>query len=190
MSQSNVTDLTTLRDYLCNFKPVAIGEIGLDFFIDNFDPIQQNALFIEQLKLAREFNLPVLLHSRRALDPVLKNLRKIKVNGGISHAFNGSREQAYELIKLGFKLGFGGTITYPRATRIRELATSLPLDSIVLETDAPDIQPAFINRGQPNKPEYLARIAQTLADLRGISLTTIAQATTENALRVLPKLNV
>ena len=178
-------DLEVLRDYLRDQQPVAVGEIGLDFFIEKYDQARQERFFVEQLKLAREFDLPVLLHTRRAQDTVLKHLRQIKVRGGISHAFSGSRQQADEFIRLGFKLGFGGAVTYPRATRLRELAATLPLSSIVLETDAPDIPPEFLVRGQPNKPEYLRRIAQTLAQLRGISLAELAQATTENALSVL-----
>ncbi|MDP2143699.1 MAG: TatD family hydrolase [Gallionella sp.] len=180
-------DLTELREYLVRPDTVAVGEIGLDFFIDHYDRAQQEYFFAEQLKLAQEFNLPVLLHIRRAQDIVLKHLRQHKVHG-IAHAFNGSRQQADEFIKLGFKLGFGGAMTYSRATRLREFAATLPLEAIVLETDAPDIPPDFLERGQPNKPEYIPRIAQTLAELRGMSIEEIAQATTENALEVLPKL--
>jgi TatD DNase family protein len=180
-------DLVALRDYLAQPDTVAIGEIGLDFFIDHYDRARQEYFFVEQLKLAQEFDLPVLLHIRRAQDIVLKHLRQQKVRG-IAHAFNGSRQQADEFIKLGFKLGFGGAMTYSRATRLRELAATLPLDSIVLETDAPDIPPDFLERGQPNKPEYIPRIAQTLAEFRGISIEEIARITTENVLSALPKL--
>lgn len=177
-------DIAILRDYLREHQPVAVGEIGMDFFIDNHDVMRQEYFFVEQLKLAREFDLPVLLHTRRAVDTVLKHLRQYKVTG-IAHAFSGSRQQADEFIRLGFKLGFGGAMTYPRASRIRELAATLPLSSIVLETDAPDIPPEFLERSQPNKPEYLPRIAQTLADLRGIPLEEIARITTENVLSTL-----
>ena len=189
-------DLDVLRGYLLEHRPVAIGEIGLDFFIEPHDRVRQEYFFAAQLKLAREFDLPVLLHIRRAQDTVLKHLRQFYGSGGpstplrtgIVHAFSGSRQQAEEFIGLGFKLGFGGAMTYPRATRLRELAATLPLDSIVLETDAPDIPPDFLERGAPNKPEYLPRIAQTLAELRGMTLEEIAAATTANALAVLPKL--
>jgi TatD DNase family protein len=181
-------DLQVLRDYLREGHPVAIGEIGLDFFIRHFDQARQEYFFVEQLKLAREFDLPVLLHIRRAQDTILKHLRQIKVRGGIAHAFNGSRQQAEEFIRLGFKLGFGGAMTHSRATRLRELAATLPLDSIVLETDAPDIPPDFLTRGEPNQPAYLPRIAGTLATLRNVPLEEIAQATTANALSILPKL--
>ncbi|HET7832574.1 MAG TPA: TatD family hydrolase [Gallionella sp.] len=185
---ANPNDLSVLREYLGLTGTVAVGEIGLDFFISNFDQARQEYFFAEQLKLAREYDLPVLLHIRRAQDTVLKHLRQIRARGGIAHAFNGSRQQADEFIRLGFKLGFGGAMTYSRATRLRELAATLSLDSIVLETDAPDIPPVFLESGQPNKPEYLPRIAQVLAELRGISLEEAAEATTANALAALPRL--
>jgi TatD DNase family protein len=182
------SDLDGLRNFLAQHKPVAVGEIGLDFFIKQYDQDTQEFFFVRQLELAREFDLPVLLHIRHAQDVVLKHLRQHRVRGGIAHAFNGSRQQADEFIKLGFKLGFGGAMTYSRATRLRELAATLPLECIVLETDAPDIPPDFLEKGTPNEPKYLPRIAQTLAELRGMALEEIAQATTENALSVLPTL--
>jgi TatD DNase family protein len=181
-------DLENLREFLKQHPAAAIGEIGLDFFIQHYNQVRQEYFFAEQLKLARDFDLPVLLHIRRAQDTILKHLRQIKVRGGIAHAFNGSRQQAEEFIKLGFKLGFGGAMTYSRATKLRELAATLPLDSIVLETDAPDIPPDFLERGLPNEPKYLPRIAQTLAELRGMSLEEVAKATTANSLSVLPKM--
>lgn len=181
-------DLVALREYLARPDAVAVGEIGLDFFIQHYDRARQEHFFVEQLKLAQEFDLPVLLHIRRAQDIVLKHLRQHRVRGGIAHAFNGSRQQAEEFIKLGFKLGFGGAMTYSRATWLREFAATLPPESIVLETDAPDIPPDFLERGEPNKPEYIPRIAQTLADLRNISIEEIARITTENVSSALPKL--
>ncbi len=190
VDDATADDLSVLHDYLAQPSTVAVGEIGLDFFIDHYDRARQEYFFIEQLKLAHEYGLPVLLHIRRAQDTILKCLRQHKVRNGIAHAFSGSRQQADEFIKLGFKLGFGGAMTYPRATRLRELAATLPLDSIVLETDAPDIPPDFLERGHPNKPEYLPRITQTLATLRGVSVEEIARITTQNASCVLPKLSV
>ncbi len=180
-------DIGTLREYLKDRQPVAVGEIGLDFYIEKYDQEKQEYYFTEQLKLAREFDLPVLLHIRRAQDTVLKHLRRTKVRGGIAHAFNGSAHQAEEFIRLGFKLGFGGAATYTRATRLHSLIRNLPLASIVLETDAPDMPPAFLERHQPNKPEYLPRIAEILAGLRGISPEALARSTSENALAVLDK---
>ena len=179
-------DLDVLRACLTQPGTVAVGEIGLDFFVEGYDRERQEFYFAEQLRLAREFDLPVLLHIRRAQDTILKHLRQHRVRGGIAHAFNGSRQQAEEFIRLGFRLGFGGAMTYERATRLRELAATLPLEAIVLETDAPDIPPSFLQNGAPNKPEYLPRIAQTLAELRGMPLEEIARITTENVLSVLP----
>lgn len=167
--------------------PVAIGEIGLDFFVPGVDVARQESVFAEQLRIARDFDLPVLLHVRRAVDAVLKQLRRFGVRGGIAHAFNGSRQQADEFIRLGFRLGFGGAMTFPRATRLRQLAASLPLEAIVLETDAPDIPPAWI-AGRRNQPGELPRIAAELAGLRGMDSDGAADATTQNALMLFPVL--
>lgn len=166
---------------------VAVGEIGLDFFVEGHDAARQEWFFAEQLKLARKYELPVLLHIRRAQDAVLKNLRRIAVPGGIAHAFNGSRQQADAFIRLGFRLGFGGALTYPRARRIREHAANLPMEAIVLETDGPDIPPEFAPRTR-NDPANLPRIATVLAELRGMALDELALRTTSNALAVMPRL--
>lgn len=180
-------DLDALRKALDEASPVAVGEIGLDFFVKEVDADRQEYYFCEQLKIARDHDLPVILHVRRAVDAVLKQLRRIKVRGGIAHAFNGSRQQADAFIGLGFKLGFGGAMTYDRALHLRELAGTLPLESIVLETDAPDISPAWL-AGQRNSPAALPRIAMELAALRGVALEEITTATTRNAMAVLPGL--
>ena len=181
-------DLTTLGLWLATENPVAVGEIGLDFYVDRSQEARQTHFFVEQLKQARRFDLPVLLHVRGAIDAVLKQLRQHKVRGGIAHAFNGSRQQAEEFIKLGFKLGFGGAMTYSGSRRIRELAATLPLTSLVLETDAPDIPPAWLHRGR-NAPAELAEIAQVLAELRGISRQEVTAVTSEAARHVLPGLS-
>ncbi|MBY0577831.1 MAG: TatD family hydrolase [Burkholderiales bacterium] len=165
-------------------EAVAVGEIGLDFFVEGYDRGKQLSYFESQLRLAQEFDLPVLLHIRRAQDAVLSCLRKTRVKGGIAHAFNGSLQQAQEFIKLGFKLGFGGAMTYDRASRIRFLAGNLPLEAIVLETDAPDMPPAFIGKAR-NSPEYLPKIAEVIAQLRKISVNEIMIATTANAVEIL-----
>lgn len=188
VAQAREEDLPALRQMLCGCPAIAVGEIGLDFFVAGGDEQRQQALFVEQLKLARELDLPVILHVRRAIDAVLKQLRIFKVTGGIAHAFNGSRQQADEFIKLGFKLGFGGAMTYPRALRIRELAATLPIEAIVLETDAPDIPPAWLE-GKRNAPAELPRIAAILAELRGITPQEVAQATAANAIAALPRLS-
>jgi len=172
--------LAELRAQIEAQRPVAIGEIGLDLFVKELDYASQEFFYVEQLKIARDYALPVLLHCRKANDELLKHLRRIRVRGGIAHAFNGSPQQADAFIKLGFKLGFGGAFTWPRANNLRRLAVDLPLDAIVLETDSPDIPPAWIGRGR-NAPGELPRIAQTLAELRGIDVAALAQATTRNA---------
>lgn len=177
-------DLLALRDLLAQPSTVAIGEIGLDFFIQPHDRTRQEFYFSIQLKLAREFDLPVLLHIRRAQDIVLKHLRQTRVRGGIAHAFSGSRQQAEAFIKLGFKLGFGGAMTHARAVRLRELAATLPPGSIVLETDAPDMTVAA-HRGERNSPEYLPDCLHALAEVRQEEPLNIARQTSQNALQVL-----
>ena len=173
-------------------KLVAIGEIGLDFFVSQSNQQEnreiQEYFFAEQLNIAKQFDLPVILHVRRAVDEVLKHLRRTKVRGGIAHAFNGSAQQAQEFIKLGFKLGFGGAMTYSRALKIRELAKNLPLEAIVLETDAPDIPPEWLGTKGRNAPQELVKIAQVLADLRGMPVSQIIEITSKNAVETLPNL--
>ncbi len=170
---------------------VAIGEIGLDFFIPMLcEPamrLKQDHFFREQLRLARDFELPVLMHVRRSQDQVLKHVRQIRPGGGIAHAFNGSFQQAQMYIDLGFKLGFGGAMTFTRALQIRRLATQLPLESIVLETDAPDISPAWIHPAR-NSPENLPAIGAALAELRAIETDAVRSATMNNAFAALPRL--
>lgn len=177
---------------------VAVGEIGLDYFVVGLDGPHQERLLREQLRLARRFDLPVLLHVRKSCDRVLKALREWPVAGGIAHAFNGSLQQAQAFIAMGFKLGFGGALTFERALHLRRLAVELPLDALVLETDAPDIPPQWLYRdraergdGRPqgrNSPAELPRIAQALAQLRGMQAGELALATTRNARAALPKL--
>lgn len=166
---------------------VAIGEIGLDHFVPGLDRARQLAFFEAQLALAAEFGLPVILHVRRAQDSILKALRRYRPPGGIAHAFNGSRQQADQFVALGFALGFGGAMSFERALRIRQLAASMPAEALVLETDAPDIPPAWLNGGR-NVPAALARLAEVLAGLRGETPAGIARQTGDNALRVLPRL--
>jgi TatD DNase family protein len=194
-------DLRRLDDALTAAKDdprlVTVGEIGLDYFVPGLDGPRQELFYREQLALARRHGLPVILHVRRSADQLLKHLRAGGV-GGIAHAFNGSAQQAQEFVKLGFKLGFGGTVTFERALQIRRLAAQLPLSAIVLETDSPDIPPHWLYRtaqqraaGEPqgrNEPGELPRIAQVVAQLRGIGVEELAQATRRNAIEALPKL--
>ncbi len=177
---------------------VAVGEIGLDFFVPGLDAERQAYFYRQQLQWARRFDLPVILHVRRSADHLLKGLREVPVQGGIAHAFNGSLQQARAFIALGFKLGFGGALTYERALQLRRLATELPLEALVLETDAPDMPPHWLYRTAAeraagaaqgrNTPAELPRIAQVLADLRGVPLADLARQTHTNALQALPRL--
>ncbi|MFJ9449487.1 MULTISPECIES: TatD family hydrolase [unclassified Herbaspirillum] len=189
------SDLLVLRNAieaaLSDKRFVAIGEIGLDFFVPALkEPAmreKQEYFYSEQLKLAREFDLPVLLHVRRSQDIILKYLRRIAVPGGIAHAFNGSFQQAETFIGLGFKLGFGGAMTFPRSLQIRRLAAEVSLEAVVLETDAPDISPAWLHP-QRNTPDQIPRIGQVLAELRGMDIADVAAATSANAHAVLSRL--
>lgn len=187
VARAEETDLERVEAELASGDAVAVGEIGLDGFVSEPDIALQERFYVEQLKLARRHDLPVILHVRRAVDLILKHLRRLEVRGGIAHAFNGSRQQADTLVALGFKLGFGGAMTFSGSTRIRKLATELPLESIVLETDAPDMSPTWA-QGTRNDPANLARYAEVLADLRGLSVEEVAQATTANARSVLRRL--
>ncbi len=207
-------DLQTLDQALANLKGdprlVAVGEIGLDFFVEELKTEalreKQEHFYYEQLKLAVKHELPVILHVRRSADRLLKYLRQIKKNrgddpfklGGIGHAFNGSEQQAQSFIELGFRLGFGGALTFDRALAIRKHAVDLPLSAIVMETDSPDIQPhwlyvnaqdrdAGISQAR-NEPMQLPRIAEELAHLREISADALCTAVWQNTLEALPKL--
>ncbi len=202
-------DLQALDEALARHRAdprlVAVGEIGLDYFVPELkqSPMRERQEFFyrAQLKLALKHGLPVMLHVRRSADKLLKHLRELAPVGGwrgIAHAFNGSEQQAGEFIKLGFKLGFGGTVTYEASRQIRRLAATLPLESLVLETDSPDIAPHWLYAtaaqraaGQPqgrNEPGELPRIAAVVAQLRGLTPEALAAATTDNALQAFPKL--
>ncbi|MDF0606575.1 TatD family hydrolase [Neisseriaceae bacterium TC5R-5] len=173
--------LAQLELALASGQAQVVGEIGLDFYLPQLDVKRQEVLFVEQLKLARKFGLPVVLHVRRSVDRVLKYLREQRIEQGIAHAFNGSQQQAEALIKQGFKLGFGGAMTYSGSRRIRALAASLPLSSLVLETDAPDIRPEFAQQ-VPNEPANLLHFIQLLAGLRGQAVTELQAALYRNSL--------
>ena len=181
-------DMDTLKTYLKTYEPVAVGEIGLDFFVTKDNKTIQEEIFVAQLKLANAFDLPVIMHVRHAIDDVLKNLRRYPVKGGIAHAFNGSMQQAEAFIEMGFKLGFGGAMTYKRATHIQALAKSLPIESIVLETDAPDIPPSWLGHQGRNTPGELHQIATFFAELRGMNLTSVIETSHQNTLDALPKI--
>ncbi|MEY3697822.1 MAG: hypothetical protein RL631_475 [Pseudomonadota bacterium] len=197
--QAQAQDLQTLDQQLrlhrSDKRLVAVGEIGLDGWVPGLDMATQQRFYTAQLQLARQHRLPVILHVRRSADLLLKGLRQTPVQGGIAHAFNGSLQQARQFIDLGFKLGFGGALTYERALQLRRLATELPLEALVLETDSPDIPPhwlyvtaaqreAGVAQGR-NTPDQVPRIAQLLADVRGVSLEEVQWVTTRNVRQAL-----
>lgn len=187
LDQAGSEDLALLDQRLAQGDAVAVGEIGLDLHPPHAGFGRQLHFFEAQLQLARRHGLPVIVHARHAVEAVLQALRRHPVAGGIIHAFNGSLQQAAALHALGFRLGFGGTMSYAGSTRIRRLATELPLTAIVLETDAPDMAPVWA-RGQRNLPANLPRLAVLLAELRGLPLEELADATTRNARAALPGL--
>ncbi|MEE4671153.1 TatD family hydrolase [Pseudomonas alliivorans] len=177
--------LTELGDWLTRHKGhpqlCAVGEIGLDYYVEGLDKARQQQVFEAQLQLAAEFDLPVLLHVRRSHADVIATLKRHTLKrSGVLHAFAGSREEAREYIKLGFKLGLGGAATWPQALRMHRVIAELPLDSVVLETDSPDMAPAMFPN-QRNSPEHLPNICTALAALMNVSPEHLAQASTRNA---------
>lgn len=176
-------DIESLREWLSRERPVAVGECGLDFFVDGLDRDRQSRLFDAQLRLARDFDLPVIVHARRAVDAVIAAVRRIGGRRGVVHSFSGSMQQAEMLAKLGFLLGLGGPVTYERANRLRRLAADMPLEWLLLETDAPD-QPDCRHRGERNEGVHLPFVAETIAGLRGEPVERIARVTTSNAERL------
>ena len=187
-----------LEEHQGDPRLVAVGEIGLDFFVQGLDAARQERFYRAQLQLARRFDLPVILHVRRSADRLLKALRELPVRGGIAHAFNGSLQQAQAFVGMGFKLGFGGAVTFERALQLRRLAGQLPLDALVLETDAPDIPPhwLYVTAAERaagaaparNSPAELPRIGAVVAGLRGIAVQDLARASRDNACAALPRL--
>jgi TatD DNase family protein len=177
-------DVQALADQIAAARPVAVGEIGLDWYVKGLDREEQQRLLEAQLEIAEHFQLPVALHVRKAHDAMLKTLRHYRLPGGFCHAFNGSLQQAERYREIGFCLGFGGMLTFERSRHLRRLATELPIDSIVLETDAPDMTVAS-HQYERNSPTFLPEVLETLARLRGADEPAVARATTANACRVL-----
>ena len=191
--QAQKQDIATLKQAiemsLDDPRFVGIGEIGLDYFVPELDSEVQAYFFEEQLALAEQFDLPVILHVRRSQDAIVKALKSKKISGGIAHAFNGSFQQAENFMKLNFVMGFGGAMTHPRALQIRRLAKELPSDSIVLETDAPDIPPVWLSGEvvSRNEPGELPQISSELAQLRDALVSQTQHICTQNTLRVMPR---
>lgn len=183
--------LDDLRHWIDREKPVAVGECGLDFFVPNLDAKMQRFYFSRQLEIARDFSLPVVMHARRALDEVVATIRRVGDLSGVVHSFSGSMEQARQLWKCGFLIGLGGPLTYPRARRLREIAATMPIEFLLLETDSPD-QPLHGHQGARNEPALLVEVCACVAQLRGVEPQEIAAATTANAERLfaLPPLNL
>jgi TatD DNase family protein len=176
-------DLDAVRERLERESAVAVGECGLDFYVDGLDPERQRHLLDAQLRLAREFDLPLVLHARRAVDEIILRLRRIGGLRGVVHSFSGSPEQARQLFQLGFHLGIGGPVTYARAQRLRGLVATMPIEHLLLESDAPD-QPNASARGSRNEPAAIVEVAGVVAELRGADIAEIAAATTANAVRL------
>lgn len=183
LSSHRPEHLPQLRDWIQRERPVAVGECGLDFFVEGLDAQSQQDYFEGQLKLAHEFGLPVIVHARRAVDAVIAACKRVGSLRGVVHSFSGSPEQARQLWQLGFLIGLGGPVTYERANRLRKLAATMPLEHLLLETDAPD-QPDAGIRGQRNEPARLATICETIARLRNEDPALIAAVTTANAQRL------
>ncbi|MGE7136991.1 TatD family hydrolase [Luteibacter sp. NPDC031894] len=173
--------LDELPRWLDERGAVAVGEIGLDFYVEGLDPERQRDLFHRQLQIAREHDLPVIVHARRAFEEVIHTLRRFGGLRGVVHSFSGSEEQARQLFDLGFHIGIGGPVTYDRAHRIHRVVTNMPLEWLLLETDAPD-QPCAQRRGERNEPAYLRDVLATVARLRGESEEHVAARTTANAI--------
>ncbi len=184
LDQHRDADIPALERAIADARPLAVGEIGLDYFVRDLDRHRQQALFEAQLEIARAADLPVLLHVRKAHEQVLAALKRIPVRGGIAHAFSGGSEEARRYLDLGFALGFGGMLTFERSHRLRALAAALPIEAIVLETDAPDLTVAA-HRGERNSPEYLQDVLAALAQVRGEPPAGLAAKTTANAQTVL-----
>ena len=172
--------LDQLAVWLAEHPAVAVGEIGLDYFIQELDREEQQIYFERQLRVARDFDLPVIVHARRAMDEVTATLRRIGGLRGVVHSFSGSEQQAEQLWRLGFHIGIGGPVTYERAQRLRRIVASMPIEHLLLETDAPD-QPGSSHRGERNEPAHLAAVLRVVSELRGSSEEEVAAATTANA---------
>lgn len=177
------SDLDALRGWIERERPIAIGECGLDFHLDDLDVAIQQHYFDGQLALACEFELPVIVHARRAVDAVIASIKRFDGVRGVVHSFSGSVEQATQLWKLGFMLGLGGPVTYERANRLRKLVAMMPIEYLLLETDAPD-QPDAQHRGQRNEPARITNVLRTIAELRGEDPAIISAKTTANAERL------
>jgi len=180
------SDLDKLDTWLTDNKAIAVGEIGLDFFIEEADElhrIAQEQLFISQCEIAQTHKLPVIIHARKSLDIILKHLRRFPTLRGCIHSFSGSEQQAKQLIDLGFYLSFGGPVTYSRATRLHKLIKTIPLNALLIETDSPD-QPDDEHHSQRNEPAYIVNVARKIAAIKQVEIELVAEETTKNAIKI------
>lgn len=183
LSSHRPQHLDELRDWLARERPCAVGECGLDYFVDGLDRDEQSRYFDGQLRLAREFDLPVIVHARHAVEATIAAIRRVGGLRGVVHSYSGSEEQAEQLWKIGFLIGLGGPVTYDRAKRLRRIVAAMPIEFLLLETDAPD-QPDADIRGQRNEPARLAGVCEVIAQLRGVAAEQVAEATSANARRL------
>ncbi len=183
LDEHRATHLDQLPRWLDEHHAVAVGECGLDFFVDDPRPDRQREYFRRQLEIARDMDLPVVIHARRAVEEVIRTVRRVGRLRGVVHSFAGSREQARQLADIGFLVGIGGPVTHERARRLRRTVADIPLDTLLLETDAPD-QPGAAHRGRRNEPAYLTEVLDVVASLRGEDPVRVAEATTGNACRL------
>jgi len=191
IEQHSENDLSLLKQQIQQNTTVAVGECGLDFYLKDLDKTKQQFYFESQLDIAREFSLPVVIHARKSTEEIIKTLKRRPGLNGMIHSYSGSYEQAVQLIDLGFYLSFGGPVTYEKSSRLRKLVQSLPLESILVETDAPDqpvakasVYNARAANSRRNEPAYITDVVDTIAQLHNKNREEIAAITTENANRL------
>ena len=179
IEQHQVAHLSELDEWLDREKPLAVGECGLDFYQSRVDEKWQIQLFSEQVQLAKNHRLPLIVHARKAMDEVISLLRRSAPMTGVIHSFAGSLQQAEQLIDLGFKLGIAATVSFERAKKLRSVVAKIPEHGLLLESDAPD-QPGVNHRGELNEPSFIVEHLATIAELRGISETQLSKILQKN----------
>lgn len=183
MQEHTRNDLVLLEQWLTAEKPVALGECGLDFFAGSEDEQWQIELFAGQIELASQFGLPLIVHARKSLDRVISLLRRHSHHGGVIHSFSGSEQQASQLLDLGFYLGISATVSFERARRLRQVVSRVPIDRLLIESDAPD-QPGYAHRGELNEPAFIVDHLSTMAELRQVDEASMANILNQNCARL------
>lgn len=183
-------DLTELENLISKHSAeyAAIGEIGLDYFEKGIDKVKQQHYFEAQLSIAQAYEMPIIMHVRKAHDEVIKTINSYHIASGIVHAYSGNIQQAYKYIDKNIKIGFGGSITYPRSTKLRELVKKIPLESIVLETDAPYMT---VNQYQyqRNEPSYIQHVCESIAEIKQLSYEEVLNVSYKNSFACLNIIN-